>query len=410
MGFDIGRGDLMSDRALAGLRVLDCSQGIAGAYCTKLLADFGAEVIKVEPPGVGDRSRALGPFPDDLPDPERSGRFLHLNTGKKSVTLDISVASGQVILKKLLPKSDVLVDSARPGLMAEYGLDHDSLKDQFPHLICASVTPFGHTGPWRDYTGDALTAWAAGGLMYVTGDPEREPLNHGVEVAEYFAAENLLIGILAALLWRAVDGGGQKVETSLMEAIAANDEYGALLYAFQGAIRRRWYSRHPFRYPSDLMACQDGQFALVYGRTGLQELAVMIGRPDLLDDPLFTTAAERFRRWREFEEVLRPYLMSHTARAIVESGQELHQPFALAPAIEDLLADPHLVARDAFATVEHPRAGTLRYPGAPWRMTETPWQTGPAPLLGEHNQEILTGAEIGYTPEETVVLRERGVI
>ena len=399
----------MSDRPLAGVRVIDCSEGIAGPFCTKLLADYGAEVITIEPPEVGDRARALGPFPGDVPDAERSALFLHLNTGKKSVTLDISTTSGQVILKKLLPKTDVLVDSAPTGGMAAYGLDWGSLKDAHPRLICASVTAFGHTGPWKDFTGDAFTAWAAGGLMYVTGDPEREPLANGVAVAEYIAGFNLLIGILAALAWRDAGGGGQQVETSLMEAIAANDEYGALWYAFQGAIRRRWYSRHPFRYPSDIMPCKDGHVALLYGRLGLQELAVMIERPDLIDHPLFVNAAERYRRWREFEDLLRPWLMAHTAREIVEAGQDLRQPCALVPTVRDLLDDPHLAARGFFVTVDQPGAGPLRHPGPPWRMSVTPWQTGPAPLLGQHNQEILTGGEIGYTPEETVILRERGI-
>lgn len=400
----------MADRALAGVRVLDCSQGIAGAFCTKLMADYGAEVIAIEPPGVGTRLRALGPFPGDIPDPEQAGLFLHLGTGKKSVTLDLTTTSGQVILKRLLPRSDVLVDSAPPGVMAGYGLDYASLSGSYPHLVCASVTPFGHSGPWKDYAGDALTAWAAGGLMYVTGDPEREPLNNGVEVAEYIAGLNLLIGILAALEHRERGGGGQSVETSLMEAIAANDEYGAIMYAFQGAICRRWYSRHPFRYPSDIMPCKDGYVALLYGRLGLQELAVLVERPDLLDDPLFTVAAERYRRWPEFEDTLRPFLMSHTAREIVAAAQELHQPCALVPTVADLLDDPHLHVREYFVSLDHPRAGPLRYPGAPWRMSETPWQSAPAPLLGEHNQELLTGAEVGYTPEETVILRERGVV
>lgn len=401
----------MADRALAGLRVLDCSQSIAGAYCTKLLAEFGAEVILIEPPGTGSRLRALGPFPGDLPDAERAGLFLHLSAAKQSVTLDISTTSGQVILKKLLPKVDVLVDSAPAGVMAEYGLAYEHLTEPFPRLICASVTPFGHTGPWQEYQGDAFTAWAAGGLMYVTGDPEREPLNHGVEVAEYFAGLNLLAGILAALEQRDnSDGAGQRLETSLIEAVAANDEYGAALYAYQGAIRRRFYSRHPYRYPSDLMPCKDGHVAVIYGRQGLQELAVLIGRPELIDDPLFTDMGQRTRRWRDFEAVLAPYLMSHTAREIVEAAQGLGQPFALVASQRDLLDDPHLAARDYFVTVSHPKAGTLRYPGAPWRMSATPWQTGPAPLLGEHNHALLTGDDIGYTSEETVILRERGII
>lgn len=400
----------MAQSALNGLRILDLSQGIAGAYCTKLLADHGAEVICIEPPDTGSGVRSQGPWRGDIPDADTGGLHLYLNGGKKSVTLDLTTRSGQVILGKLLVRADILVEDAAPGHLAALGLGYDDLRDQFPQLIYASVTPFGQSGPWRDFTGDALTAWATGGLMYVTGDPDREPLANGAEPAEFFAGENLAIGILAALLHREAGGGGQSVETSLMEAIAANNEYNTVLYSFTGAIRRRWYSRHPFRYPSDIMACRDGHVAVLYGRLGLQELAVTIERPELIDHELFINPAERYRRWQEFEDFLRPYLMAHDAREIVEAGQSLKQPFALVPGIGELIEDPHLAARGFFEEIEHPKAGTLRYPGPPWRMSATPWQTGRAPLLGEHNAEILAGDETGYEMADLVILRERGVI
>src|SRR5829696_5909324 len=224
-------GGMMSDKALDGLRVIDCSHGIAGAYCSKLLADHGAEVIVVEPPETGSPLRSRGPWRDDLPDAESAGLYLYLNGGKKSVTLDLSTPSGRVVLKKLLARTDVLIEDARPGSMAANRLGYDDLHNEFPNLIYASVTPFGQTGPWRDFAGDAFTAWATGGLMYVTGDPDRPPLANGAEPAEYFAAENLAIGILAALFHRMDGGGGQWVETSLMEAIAANNEYNTVLYS-----------------------------------------------------------------------------------------------------------------------------------------------------------------------------------
>jgi crotonobetainyl-CoA:carnitine CoA-transferase CaiB-like acyl-CoA transferase len=400
----------MATQALAGLRVLDLADGIAGAYCTKLLADHGAEVIAIEPPDTGHRLRALGPWRDDVPEGETGGLHLYLNGGKKSVSLDITTQSGAVILKKLLRHADVLVESFQPDALAAAGLGYDDLKDEFPDLIYATVTPFGRTGPWRDFTGDAFIAYATGGLMYVTGDPEREPLVNGAGAAEYFAGLNLAIGILAALAWRDAGGGGQRVETSLMEAVAANNEYGTVMYSFMGAVRRRWYSRHPFRYPSDIFACKDGHVAVLYGRLGLQELAVVIERPDLIDHELFVNSAARYRRWREFDELLRPYLESHTAREIVEAGQELHQPFALVPTMRDLLADPHLAARGYFAEIEHPEAGTLRYPGPPWRMSATPWQPGRAPLLGEHTADLLTSDAAGYEAADLTILRERGII
>lgn len=400
----------MAERALAGLRVLDLSQGIAGGYCTKLLADSGAEVIKVEPPETGERLRSLGPWPDDIPGSETGGLHLYLNAGKKSVTLDLTTQSGGVILKKLLRGTDVLVESAAPGALAANGLGYDDIKDQFPDLIYASVTPFGQTGPWRDFVGDAFIAYATGGLMYVTGDPDREPLANGAEPAEYFAAQNLAIGILAALEHRENGGGGQWVETSLIEAIAANNEYNTVLYSFMGAIRRRWYSRHAFRYPSDIFPCQDGHVAVLYGRLGLQELAVTIERPELMDHELFVNHTERYRRWQEFEDLLRPYLESHSARAIVEAGQALRQPFALVSTIDGLLSDEHLEERGYFTAIDHPKAGTLRYPGPPWRMSATPWATERAPLLGEHNAAVLIGEETGYEQADLVILRERGII
>jgi len=400
----------MAGPALGGLRVIDLSETIAGAYCTRLLADHGAEVIKVEPPDTGDRLRALGPWRDDLPDDETGGLHLYLNGGKKSVTLDLATQSGRIVLKKLLARADVLVESAQPGELPALGLGYDDLKDDFPELIYASVTPFGQTGPWRDFRGDAFVAWATGGLMYVTGDPDREPLANGTEPAEYFAGENLAIGILAALFHRMDGGGGQWVETSLMEAIAANNEYNTVLYSFMGAIRRRWYSRHAFRYPSDIFPCKGGHVAILYGRLGLQELAVAVERPELMDDELFVNHSERYRRWPEFEEMLRPYLESHEPREIVENGQSLRQPFALVPTIADLLADEHLAARDFFVELDHPRAGALRYPGAPWHMSATPAHPGRAPLLGEHNAELLTGDATGYETADLVILRERGII
>lgn len=400
----------MTESTLAGLRILDLSQGIAGAYCTKLLGDHGAEVICIEPPDTGSRLRAQGAWRGDVLDADTAGLHLYLNGGKKSVTLDLSTQSGRIVLRKLLTRTDILVEDSAPGSLAALGLGYDELQVEFPDLIYASVTPFGQTGPWRDYSGDALIAWATGGLMYVTGDPDREPLANGAEPAEYFAAENLAIGILTALLHRDAGGSGQWVETSLMEAIAANNEYNTVLYSFTGAVRRRWYSRHPFRYPSDIMACKDGHVAVLYGRLGLQELAVTIERPDLIDHELFVNASERYRRWQEFEELLRPYLESHEPHEIVEAGQSLRQPFALVPTIAALLADPHLAERDFFVPVEHPRAGTLQYPGPPWRMSASRWQTGRAPLLGEHNADVLTGDETGYEAADLVILRERGVI
>ncbi|MGI8553046.1 MAG: CaiB/BaiF CoA transferase family protein [Dehalococcoidia bacterium] len=400
----------MVEQALSDLIVVDCSQGIAGPYCGKLFADYGARVIKVEPP-AGDWSRRAGPFPGDMPDPEKSALFLHLNTAKKGVTLDLTTRSGAIILRKLLERADVLLESEAVGAWAAHGfaLDDDALARDFPRLVHGAVTPFGRTGPLRAASGNGYTAFAYGGLMYVTGDPDRPPLATKPDPAGYIAGLNLYTGILAALARREQTGAGGLVETSLVEAVAANNEYGTILYSFQGAVRRRWYSRHPFRYPSDIFPCQDGYVAVVYGRSGLMQLAVLIERPDLLEDSLFTDYRQRIRRWRELDEILAPYLMSHTAREIVEQAQDLHEPFALVPDARQLLDDPHLQARHYFQTIDHGQVGSLRYPGPPFRMSRTPWQSGPAPLLGQHNPAVL-GEVAGYDRQDLLILRERGIV
>lgn len=409
----------MTDAALSDLRVLDLSQGVAGPYCTKLLAEYGAEVIKVEPPN-GDASRRLGPFPDDLPHPEKSGLFLHLNTNKKSVTLDVTTASGVVILKKLLARADVLVESSPPGRMDELGIGYEQLRGDFPCLVYASISSFGQTGPYRDYRANSLVAMAMSSIMYNTGEPDREPLVTGAEPAGYFAGLQAFVGILAALASRERNGPtgtGEHVDVSLVESAAAADEYNAAMYAFMGAIRRRFYSRHVFGYPMDILPSQDGHVVVIPGAEGfprplMQEgvslMALLLEDPDLDQNPLFQRMQERYTRWQELDELLLPWLTSHPSRQIVETAQELRMPFALVPTVADLLDDAHLAARGFFEEIEHPAAGKLRHPGPPFRMSETPWRTAPAPTLGQHNEAVL--GDVGYDRQDLGILRDRGVI
>ncbi len=406
----------MAEGALSHLRVIDLTRGIAGPYATKLLADSGAEVIKIEPP-EGDECRRLGPFPGDIPHSEKGGLFLYLNTSKKSVTLDVSTASGQVILKKLLDGADVLVDSERPGRMAGWGLSYEDLRERFPNLICASLTPFGLTGPYRDWDGNSLTAMAMSTIMYGTGDPDREPLAAGGAPGDFLAGIQLWVAILAAVAHRAREGRGLQVDLSMAEAAAAADEYNAAMYAFQGAIRRRYYSRHIFGYPNGILPCKDGYVVVIPGAGGfpspaagdaVSPMALLMGDPELDQHPLFRSGADRMIRWREFDALVEPWLREHTPQEIVELAQALRMPFALVPSARDLLADPHLAARGFFEEVDHHDAGRLRYPGAPFRMSETPLASQPAPRKGQDNVDELRKA--GYDREELAILADRGVI
>jgi benzylsuccinate CoA-transferase BbsE subunit len=400
----------MTEGALSDLRVIELAQGIAGPYCGKLFAELGAEVIKIEPP-TGDRSRRLGPFPHDEPHAERSGLYLHLNTGKKSITLDVGVASGQAILKKLLAKVDVLIEDEASRL-------DDALAAQLPNLARVSITPFGSTGPYKDYRGNSLTAMAMSTIMYNTGEPDREPLTTGGTPADYIAGIHGWIGALAALAYRAREGRGQHVDVSLAEAAACSDEYNAAMYGFQGAIRRRYYSRHIFGYPYDILPCRDGYVVVIPGATGFPQrgmvaegsvspMALMMENPELDQTEFFKSGQARMVRWQEFDELLLPWLREHDAQEIVLTAQALRMPFAPVPSVKDLLEDPHLAERSYFQRIDHPEAGELPYAGPPFRMTETPPQIERAPLLGEHNESVLS--ELGYSKEDQEILRERDI-
>ncbi len=400
----------MTEGALSDLRVIELALGIAGPYCGKLFAELGAEVIKIEPP-AGDRSRRLGPFPHDEPHAEKSGLYLHLNTGKKSITLDAGVASGQTILKKLLAKADVLIEDEASRL-------DDAPSAKLPDLVRVSITPFGSTGPYKDYRGNSLTAMAMSTIMYNTGEPDREPLTTGGTPADYIAGIHGWVGALAALAYRAREGRGQHVDVSVAEAAACADEYNAAMYGFQGAIRRRYYSRHIFGYPYDILPCKDGYVVVIPGASGFPQrgmvaegsvspMALMMENPELDQTEFFKSGQARMVRWQEFDELLLPWLREHDAQEIVLTAQALRMPFAPVPSVKDLLEDPHLAERGYFQRIDHPEAGELPYAGPPFRMTETPPQIARAPLLGEHNESVLT--ELGYSKEDQDILRERSV-
>ena len=398
----------MPELALDGIRVVDLSQGIAGPYCTRLLADLGAEVIKIEPP-EGDYTRRLGPFPGDVPDPDKGGLFIHLNGNKKSLTLDITTASGTVILKKLLAKADVLVESGTPGETSSLGLGYDDLKTEFPGLVYCSITPFGQTGPYASYKGNSLAAMALSGLMYITGDPDKEPLCTGGEPAEYFGALNAWIGVMAALEHRAQAGAGQHVDVSLLEALGSADEYTTIMYSYLGAVRKRYYSRHHIpTYPSEIFPCRDGHIVVIGGATGFPlMMAVLIEQPELENSPLFQNLWLRTLEWRKFEEILRPYLLEHDWEDLLTRAQELRVPFAAVMDPQMLLEDEHLKERRFFEKLTQPGMGDLPLAGGPFKMSGTPLRYGAAPALGEHTQEVL--AEAGYDSDDEVILRERGV-
>jgi len=379
----------VTEGALTGVRVVDLSQGIAGPYCTKLLADSGAEVIKIEPPG-GDYTRRLGPFPGDVPDAEKSGLFIHLNGNKKSVVLDVATDDGKAAVRRLLAKADVLVESDLPGRMAELGLGYGDLKADFPNLVYCSVTPFGQTGPYAKYQGNSLAAMALSGLMYVTGDPDKEPLCTGGEPADYFGALHAWVSILAALEHRVSLKAGQHIDVSCLEALGCADEYNTTMYAWLGAVRRRFFSRHHIpTYPSEIFPCRDGHVVVIGGATGFPlMMAILLEDPELENNPLFQNLWLRTIQWQDFEKILRPYLMEHDWEDLVLRAQELRIPFAPVMDPQKLLEGEHTRERAFFAEIDQPGVGKLPTATHVYRMSETPLVAGAAPALGA-DAEVL---------------------
>jgi crotonobetainyl-CoA:carnitine CoA-transferase CaiB-like acyl-CoA transferase len=399
----------MSDRALSGLKVVDLTHYIAGPYCTKLLASFGAEVIKVERLGCGDPARAMGPFLKDEPHPDRSGFFLYLNTGKKSITLNLKTETGVKIFKDLVKDADVLVENFHPRVMPSVALSYETLEATNPRLVMTSISNFGQTGPYRDYKANTLTILAVGGQVAITGE-ENRPYKMGGWQAEYMAGIQGFQATLIALLWRGKDGPGQHVDLSIMDVISGNLEGATTEYPYVGMIRRRKANRFTYGHPVGGYECKDGYVMVIPGLGGMPLLALLLERPELEQDSFFMDRYARQERWQEFDErYMHPYFREHTKRDVYERAQELRMPFALISTIDELPDDPQLKHRQYFVDIDHPVAGKLTYPGAPFKMSETAWQAERAPLLGEHNEEIY-GQRLGYGREELVELRERHII
>lgn len=401
----------MAAGALAGLRVIDISQGIGGGYCTKLLAGLGADVINVEPPGTGDETRSAGPSPNDLPDVERSGLFLHLATGKRSVTLNLQSSGGREMLRKLVSSADVLVESFRPRVLDSLGLGYEALAQLNPRLVLTSITWFGQNGPYSRYAGSELAAWALSGYLMLTGAADREPLKAYGSLAQYQAGLQAAIGTMTAVLARDALGRGQHVDVSAAEALTF----------VLGGVPQAWYfRRRPVRregarllaqperafYPSTLRPCKDGWIHAHANVRHPDLLAALVGEPRLLDEDVMETPSGHADL---IDALMDRWLSVHTKAEVVARAQELRLPFTAVQTPSEVFQDPSLREREYFVSLDHPAAGSIEQPGAPFRPQETPWETRRAPLLGEHNREIYVD-ELGYAPEDLARLRDRGVI
>lgn len=408
---------IMSDKALSGLKAVELAEFIAGPYCGKLLADFGAEVIKVERPGGGDESRERGPFPGHVPDPEKSGLFLYLNANKLGVTLNIDTATGRDILKRMLETADILVEDQPPARMKALGLDFESLHRVNPRLIVVSITAFGQSGPYRDYKGYAINASALGGQSVCAGEMGREPLTPPLCLGHYQSATAGATAAMGAIFAREHTGRGQHIDISEAQVWATlhtgNQESSFILH---GMKRIRWGHRTPGIYPYTILPCKDGFMSMI-AIQGYQwkRFLEMMGDGKVPEwyssDPRYQDRREiSLKHADEMDGRLAPWLMAHTKAEIYRMCLEKKVPFAPVRNMEEVVNDDHLAFRQFFVEVEHPAAGKLKYPGAPGRLSETPWaMDSPAPLLGQHNEEIYC-RRLGYSKEELEALRNGGLI
>jgi crotonobetainyl-CoA:carnitine CoA-transferase CaiB-like acyl-CoA transferase len=401
---------------LDGVSVLDLTHHIAGPYCTKLFADYGADVIKIERPDGGDPARRMAPFLHDEPGLEKSGLFLHLNTNKQSVTLDIETQAGRKLLLELARDADIVVESFSPDFMPSLELDYDAFEAVNPSIVMTSISNFGRTGPYKDYAASEITLYALGGTMISTGIPDRPPVKLGLTVEQFYAGMVCATATMGAFMGASATGVGQHVDMSLMEIMVANQDravQGHMIYQYTGPGAGRTGGGSPGRtiVPVGVYPTMDGYVQFFALTPRWDRICAMIDRPDLVNDPHFT-APENFAGnpevKEEFDGILLEWLLTHTKREVMEKSQAAGHPCGAINTMADVFADPHLAARGFFQTVDHPATGPLLYPGPQFRMSETPWRPGRAPLLGEHTSEVLTG--LGYVPEDIARLRDQGAI
>jgi len=405
----------MDNQALSGVKVLDLTHHITGPYCTKLLADYGADVIKVERPGSGDIARNMGPFFKDEPHPEKSGLFLHLNTNKRSVTLNLKSETGKEIFSKLVKEADILVENFEPRVMPSLGLGYDEIVKVNPRIVMTSISNFGQSGPYRDFKASELIIYGMGGAMYSSGHPEKEPQRLASTFILYQAGIAAANATVAALFVNEFQGEGQHVDVAITEAIAAGvDRLHAQLvaYEFNREIQPRIATAFGAILGVGPYPCKDGYVELVLlGALYVERTRNLLGHPGFLENPKWDDASlhsdPAFRD--QFNAYYINWLSDKTKKEVIELAEKNNILCAPLNTIEDIFNDPHFTERETFIEIEHPMTGPLKYAARPFRMSETPWQFRmPAPLLGEHNEGVYQG--IGYSKADLVRLKEQGVI
>jgi crotonobetainyl-CoA:carnitine CoA-transferase CaiB-like acyl-CoA transferase len=391
--------------ALDDLTMVDCTENLAGPYCSMLLADMGVQTIKIERPGLGDTIRGQGPKRNGFSLP-----FTMVNRNKRSLAVDLKDARGRAIVEKLCDRADIFVENRRPGAMERLGLGYNALHARNERLIYASISGFGQTGPYRERGGLDLIAQAMSGLMSVTGDADGPPAKAGFPVTDLGTGMFAAYGILTALHARVRTGRGQHIDTSLFETGVAWSVWQAAKYIGTGESPGRMGSMHPLGAPYQAFKTSDSYIVIGAASQGLfHRLCAVIGREDLVNDPRFEVQQSRMDNAYELAELVEHETVTRPSADWLQALNAAGIPCGPINSVAEMFEDPQARARQMVIEIEHPEAGRIPTIGNPVKLSETPWQNrSPAPKLGANGEAIL--AELGYSTSDVQALQSAGVI
>ena len=393
-------------KALDGIKVLDLSRALAGPYCTMMLADMGAEVIKVEMPGTGDDSRAWGPpFVEG-----ESAYFMSINRNKKSITLDMKGDKAIEIIMKLIKGSDVLVENFRPGAMERLGLAYQQVKAMNPRLVYCSISGFGQNGPYRMLPGFDQVLQGMGGLMSITGEPDGPPVKVGVPIADITAGMFAAYGIAIALFTREKTGNGQMVDISLLDSQVALLTYRAGSFFASGEIPKRIGSGHPVIVPYQAFKARDAYINIAVGNDQLWgKFCKAVGLEGIVNDPRFATNAKRVQNRDEVVKAVGDLIATKNGEEWLKILTDAGIPCGPIYTMDKIFSDPQVIHRQMVMELRHPKAGIVKVTGNPVKLSDTPGEPSVAPpLLGQHTQEVLAG--LGYSAKEIEELKQAKLI